>query len=652
MRRLVWVSAPAVLVAVATAALFAALIYGGGAAPNPFDDPGDVVRFGLPVLKNLTNLAFAATLGTLVLACFALDSGKPEWGRALDLAAAAAAVWTVASAGTALFTLLSIGQTFTLDPGFGDVLAQFLTTTEPGQAWLQSTLIAAVVTVLCFAVRNQTVLVLVAALAAYAFVPISALGHRGGTAEHDAASSALFLHVVFAGLWLGGLLAVAVLRPVLDRNRLVEVLRRYSTIALVCFLCVAASGYLSAAIRVDTIENLASPYGVLVLVKAGALLTLGLFGALHRRWTTRRIDGGSMRWFWWLITAELAFMGLAAGVAAALARTQTPVLEIAASDLDTPTPAELLTGAPLPPEPTWERYLTLWNFDLVWMLVCAFALFFYLAGVWRLRRRGDRWPWHRTVLWIAGILVLFYITNGGVNVYEKYLFSAHMIAHMALGMLVPLLLVPAAPITLALRAVHKRTDGSRGVREWLMLVVHSKVFGVFANPVVAAALFAGSLWAFYYTPLFEWATTNHVGHQWMLVHFLATGYLFVFSLIGVDPSPVRTPYPLKLLVLLATMAFHAFFGLALITGSGLLLADWYGAMGWGTDALADQRVAGGIAWSIGEAPTVALAIIVAIQWARDDAKSAKRYDRKADRDDDAELAAYNAMLADRAKRRP
>jgi putative copper resistance protein D len=173
---------------------------------------------------------------------------------------------------------------------------------------------------------------------------------------------------------------------------------------------------------------------------------------------------------------------------------------------------------------------------------------------------------------------------------------------------------------------------------------------VLGNPIVAAVLFAGSLWAFYYTPLFEWATTNHVGHQWMIVHFLLTGYLFVQSLIGVDPSPVRLPYAGRLLILLGTMAFHAFFGLALVTGNGLLLADWYGTMGWGTDALADQRVGGGIAWSIGELPTVTLAIIVALQWARDDARRAKRYDRKADRDDDAELDEYNRMLADRAKR--
>jgi cytochrome c oxidase assembly factor CtaG len=100
------------------------------------------------------------------------------------------------------------------------------------------------------------------------------------------------------------------------------------------------------------------------------------------------------------------------------------------------------------------------------------------------------------------------------------------------------------------------------------------------------------------------------------------------------------------------MAFHAFFGLALMTGSGLLLADWYGAMGrqWGAPPLVDQQNGGGIAWSVGEIPTVILAIVVALQWARSDDREAKRIDRAADRDGDADLEAYNAMLAARAER--
>jgi len=343
-------------------------------------------------------------------------------------------------------------------------------------------------------------------------------------------------------------------------------------------------------------------------------------------------------------------MGVASGVAAALARTATPQPLVAASNASDPTPAEILTGAPLPPPVTIERLFTLWNFDTLWIMICAFAAFFYVAAVVRLHRRGDRWPWYRTVLWLLGIALLFYITNGGVNVYQKYLFSQHMLAHMALGMMVPVLLVPAAPITLALRAIHKRTDASRGAREWLLLIVHSRYFGVLSNPIVAAAIFVGSLWLFYYSGIFGWATVDHVGHEWMVIHFLGAGYLFVSALIGVDPAPYRAPYPMRLIVLLATMAFHAFFGLALLSGTGLLLADWYGAMGWGTSALEDQQTGGGIAWSVGEIPTVILAVAVAIMWSRSDERESKRLDRKADRDGDAELEAYNAMLASRAKR--
>ncbi|MEO8907421.1 MAG: cytochrome c oxidase assembly protein, partial [Microbacteriaceae bacterium] len=204
--------------------------------------------------------------------------------------------------------------------------------------------------------------------------------------------------------------------------------------------------------------------------------------------------------------------------------------------------------------------------------------------------------------------------------------------------------------TLAMRAIHKRTDGSRGPREWILLAVHSKVAGILANPIVAALLFVSSLWAFYYTPLFRWATTDHIGHEWMIIHFIIVGYLFVQSIMGIDPVPYRLPYPFRLVLLLGTMGFHAFFGVGLMTTQSLLLADWYGAMGrtWGALPIIDQQTGGGIAWSIGEIPTMLMALIVAVQWSRSDAKESKRSDRNADRTNDAELNAYNARLAQMA----
>ncbi|HEY0259127.1 MAG TPA: cytochrome c oxidase assembly protein [Lacisediminihabitans sp.] len=653
MPRLVRIAGPAaLLLVVGLVSLLAALRFGGAAdAPLVFD-PGAVVRYGLPVATMLVNLGVAVTIGSLVLVCFALSDREKEFVRALDIAAAAAAFWTIASAATGFLTFMNYyTKPITLDSTFGAVLGQFITGEQIGQAWLIITLVAAAVTVLCFAVRNRTLLLFVTLFSGVGLVPMALQGHSADSAGHDAAVTSLGLHLAFAAVWLGGLLTIVLLRSSLESGRIGPVLSRYSSLAIVCFIVVAASGYVNAALRVGTFGQLLTPYGILVLVKVFALGALGIFGLIQRRFLVARMQksgNGGSRFFWGLVAAELAFMGIASGVAAALAKTQTPV-----GTSSTPTtPAWILTQAPLPPELTFARYFTEWNFDLLWILVVGFLAFFYLAGVWRLRRRGDSWPWYRTVLWLAGLALLFYVTCGGVNLYEKYLFSAHMLGHMILGMMIPLLLVPAAPVTLALRTIAKRTDGSRGPREWIMLATHSRVAGVLTNPVVAAVVFAGSLWAFYYTPLFSWATTDHIGHTWMIVHFLIAGYLFIQSMIGVDPVPRRAPYPLRLLILLATMAFHAFFGLSLMTGTGLLLADWYGAMGrtWGPSAIADQQTGGGIAWSVGEIPTVILAIVVAIMWSRSDAKDAKRLDRKADRDGDADLIAYNRMLAERARR--
>jgi cytochrome c oxidase assembly factor CtaG/putative copper export protein len=595
-------------------------------------------------------------IGALIMALWALSPKQREFDLALDVAAASAAVLTVASAATGVLTFLLVtGAPFELSDRFGAQLGQFATTIELGRAWLTTTLVAAAVTVLCFAVRNHTALVFVAVLAAVALVPMAQQGHAAGTAGHSEAVTALGLHLVFAAAWLGGLLTLVLLKSRLGGDRLAIVLARYSTVALVAFIVVAISGYVSAALRLGTWEQLTSGYGLLVIAKVAALVALGLFGAAQRRVMIGRMlrpgsaqaarpESSATRTFWLLVVIELAFMGLASGVAAALARTATPVAEETSGGLAR-TPAELLTGEPLPPPPDALRYLTEWSPDLLWLLACGFGIFFYVAGVLRLRRRGDAWPVYRTVLWVSGLLLLAWVTSGGVSAYEEYLFSAHMLAHMILTMAVPVLLVPGAPVTLAARAIRPRKDGSRGGREWILLAVHSRFAGIVANPIVAAVLFTGSLWIFYYSPLFRWTMEDHIGHTWMVAHFLITGYLFVQSLIGIDPVPYRLPYPFRLLLLLGTMAFHAFFGLSIMMGTGLLLADWYGAMGWGTDALADQQLGGGIAWSIGEIPTVALAITVAIQWARSDAKETKRRDRHADRTNEAELEAYNAQLA-------
>ena len=643
MNRAARVASPALLVVTALAAVFVALAIGGAAQPAGGYDPGAAVRYGLPVVLLIVNLSVAVTLGTLALAVFALSPADPRWDRALDLTAGAAGVWTVSSGAAGVLAFIDTFLVPITDPRFGSQLLYYLTSIALGQSWLATTLAAALITVLAIAVRSHTGAAVLTAGTVVALIPMSLQGHAAAApGDHETAITAFGLHIVFAALWLGGLIALVLLGARTRGEGLRALVTRYSSIALLCYAVVALTGVVSAAIRLGSWGALLTPYGALIVVKSLALLAAGVFGALYRTVLIRRLDGDrGPRVFFGVVTGELVVLGVASGFAAALSLSAPPDLPV------TPltTPAEILTGRALPPPPTAVTYLTQWRPDLLWILICATLLIGYLAGVVRLHRRGDRWPIHRTILWTLGVVVLFWLTSGALNAYEQVLFSSHMLLHMMLTMLVPLLLVPAAPVTLALRAVRRRSDGTRGVREWLLIGVHSLPARILANPVVAAVLFAGSLIVFYYSPLFSWASTDHVGHEWMTTHFLVTGYLFVQALIGVDPAPAKVAYPFRLLVLLATMAFHAFFGLSLMQGRSLLLPDWYGAMGWGTSALADQQTGGGIAWSVGEIPTLALAVVVAVMWARSDEREGRRMDRAADRNGDRDLTAYNEMLA-------
>ncbi|MBS1905803.1 MAG: bifunctional copper resistance protein CopD/cytochrome c oxidase assembly protein [Actinobacteria bacterium] len=691
------VAGPVILVGAAALAVIAGLAFGGGAAPNLLLDPGPVVRWGLPVVKAVSNLGAAAMLGSLVLALFALRSGARSFEIALDAASIGAAVFTVASAVAGLFTFLqTLGVKLSAGPEFGAQLGRFLLELPLGQAWLITVLAGAVITISAFAFRGWTATLLTALVAVASFIPLATQGHAGDLSGHDAAVNSLLLHTIGAAVWIGGLLLLIVLRG--SRSELVdaaprraaaapraknsprsarepkakstakgaltfaEVVRRYSSLALVAYIVVAVSGVARAIVAVGDWAGLLTPYGGLIIAKAIVLILLGALGARYRTHLIPKLDagrsgtaagsgdaGGSGKAdgsgpFWTLVLLELALMGIASGLAAALSRTAPPTgLEVAASR----TPAEILTGSPLPPELTPIRWITAWNIDLIWAVAAAFGIVLYVLGVRRLRRRGDAWPIHRTVFWILGLLGLVWVTGGAINAYQETLFSVHMLGHMMLSMAIPLLLVAGAPVTLALRAIDKRDDGTRGGREWILWAVHSPFSRVVTNPFVAAAIFVLSLWAFYFTDLVRWAMTDHIGHEWMTVHFLISGYLFVLSLVGVDPVPQRLPYAGRLITLIAVMATHAFFGMAIMMQSGLMVAEWFGAMGrtWGATPLQDQYVGGGVAWSVGEIPTLILAITVAIQWSRSDDKMQKRQDRDADRTGDAALEEYNARLA-------
>jgi cytochrome c oxidase assembly factor CtaG/putative copper export protein len=638
-----WGRKAAVVALVASFAVLGTLLglgIGHAADPLTLADPGPVVRGGLPIAKALFNISLGTALGASIFAAFAVPDRSKELAGSLNLIAFAAGSWALSGVANLFLTYSNVtGTAVAFTDAFGQGLWLFMTQIELGQFLSLNLLAAAAMTIAALMVRSLSWMVALVAIGFAGLVPIALTGHAAGTANHAMAVNSMGLHLVGVSMWVGGLIAVLTQRksPIAA-----DLTARYSTLALVSFGLVAVSGIASAWIRLGDAANLFTDYGLLLTLKTIGLVLLGGLGAAYRiRRKGKSID---LR----LVLVELAIMAATAGLAAALARTAPPGEEAVLN----PTPAQILTGEPLPPELTAERWLTAYRIDLLWLVIALFAAGAYLYGVRRLRQRGDKWPLGRTISWLLGLAGLVWVTSGPINAYQEYLFSAHMIGHMILAMLIPVMLVPGAPITLISRAAAKRHDESRGLREWALWAVHTKYAQFIAHPLIAAVLFASSLVTFYYTPLFAWSTSDHLGHEWMVVHFLITGYLFAQALVGIDPGPHRMPFAVRLLLLIGTMAFHAFFGLSLMSGHGLLLADWYGAMGrtWGETPLADQQTGGAIAWGIGETPTAILTIMVSVQWYRSDAKDAKRLDRQSDRTGGADIDAYNQMLANLAKR--
>ncbi|MFP1629426.1 cytochrome c oxidase assembly protein [Streptomyces sp. 5K101] len=284
--------------------------------------------------------------------------------------------------------------------------------------------------------------------------------------------------------------------------------------------------------------------------------------------------------------------------------------------------------------------------DPFFLVGCLLALGLYGWGVARLRARGDAWPVSRTVWFTVGVLSVALVMCTKLNDYGMVMFSVHMVQHMVISMLSPILILLGAPITLALRALPVAGRGRKGPRELLLMLLHSRYMRVVTHPAFTIPLFIASLYGLYFTPLFDFLMGSKTGHIAMMLHFLAVGLVFFWPIMGVDPGPHRPGYVMRMLELFAGMPFHAFFGIALMMATAPMVGAYENPpASLGIDALSDQNAAGGIAWAFSEIPSVLVLIALVFQWYRSDQRQAKRRDRAADRDGDKELEAYNAYLA-------
>jgi cytochrome c oxidase assembly factor CtaG len=253
----------------------------------------------------------------------------------------------------------------------------------------------------------------------------------------------------------------------------------------------------------------------------------------------------------------------------------------------------------------------------------------YLAGVVKLRRRGDGWPLARTVLFLGpGLGGIAAVTMSGIEQYDTALLSVHMIQHMVLSMIAPIFLALGAPVTLALRTLPARG------RRALLAVVHSRAARILAFPLVAFGFFVVTPFVLYFTSLYELTMRHEWVHELTHAHFIAVGCLFFWPLVGLDPLPGRWPYPARALLMFLSTPFHTVLGLTIMQSKTLLGGDWYPSLhlSW-ADPAADQVVAGGVLWAGGEFVSVTMLAVLVVQWMRQSDREAVRVDRRLDREE-------------------
>ena len=602
--------------------------------------------------KYLNLLGGFATIGTLLAMAFLLldDGGKVSTSseKLRNFLKASAAAWFIGVSGLIIFTLAQILNTPLSGALDVTTIRSFVTQITLGQYLAFEALIALFVFACSFQAKKIVSLIVLLLVSVAGLIAPVFQSHAASSGSHSLVIGSLVIHVIGLSMWVGGILAIAMLSA---SDRAIAV-PRFSQLALWSAIAVVISGAINAWARLNFTSAWDSTYAYLVIAKTVATIALVGIGYLHRK----NLEGKeSINWigFARLLSVEATIMIVTVAMGSWLSNTGSPDRP-GAQKYD---PALAIVGFATPPKPTWSSIFLSYepNALIIGLLVIMVAL--YVKGVMVLTKRGDKWPVGRTISFAVGIAVIDFATSGGLGLYAHFSFSYHMIAHMLLAMIAPIGLVLGAPMTLALRTLPQgRTSSERGVRGSLLAALHSKVGAFYTNPIVALLIFDGSLFALYFTDLFASMMQSHIGHLFMTLHFLAAGFLFFFVVIGIDPNPRKIPHLVKIVILFAAMSIHAFFSVALMSTTTLIDKGYFASLQtpWLTDLLADQKLGGSVGWAMGEIPILIALVATFINWLRDDTREAKRIDRNIVRQaamgQPDDLANYNQYLQKLAQR--
>lgn len=570
-------------------------------------DPGILTTAGLPAVRVSAELLCAVAVGTAMFAAFFTP---PTQDGTLDVAGYRAQLlssWAnlAWAASAALLVLLTLS----------DTSGKPLSTTLPPEQWL----IAVEQIEVASSWRWAALLALIAGLGqrltvswrwsvvwltitVLSLLPVAATGHAAGAVAHDIATNSLILHLIAAAVWVGGLIAV-LLHTWRGGGMVALALRRFSVVATVAIAVMALSGVVNLFTRLQLSDLFTSTYGLLVVAKLLALCLLGLFGIAVRKRVIAGLDTRDpdaplrRRELLRLTSFEAAIMAATMAIAVSLGRTPPPAPRYF------PSIHESLIGFQLPGPITMSTIVGQWRFDLLSGTVAIVALVLYLWGLRTLHRKGIGWPVRRTLSWVAGCALLFLTTSSGFGMYTRAEFSSHMASHVLLAIVVPIFLVMGGPMTLALRALPAadRTDPP-GPREWLLEFIDNPISRFLTRPAVAAGQFVAAFYLIYLGRLYEELVSEHLGHMFMNVLFLSSGYLFFWVILGIDKTPQRTTSTAKIMALAGSLPFHVLFGILLFNSATILAETWHSELDlpWVPDLLREQQVGGGLAWAAGQ----------------------------------------------------
>lgn len=624
----------------AIASFSTVLIYGGAAwAPLPegIPDSGQATSWALQLAVLAHVILGLRVFGLLVTWTFIAPTSSEtisHAGRSAVLhASSIAALWSFSAVVAGLTTMANV-----LGVPFKDVfrqgfIATYLMSLPPSRSHLIAALIALAIAIAGIFLVSLNSISLLAALAGAGITAPLLNSHAASLGSHSLAVTSSVAHGLAMSAWVGCLWAVSSFVKAKD----LKVVARFSALAATSVAVLAISGLAAAFARLDSFSDLwLSRYGQIVVFK---IIFFAILMILAIQIRARLTSTGSLKKF---LSLEVSIMAITIGVGVAL--HSTPMSRVSAP---LNSAGEEILGFAYPPPPTLSAIIFGWNPEWFMLTICLVAAALYTLGLIRIRQNQIKWSALRTISFIVGIGLVIWTTNAGISMYSKVSFEYHMIQHMTLSMIAPIFIVLSTPITLALRALPaQKTTDHRNIREWILALLHSGYSKLITHPLMVLGIFTFGLYGLYFTPLFATLMASHTGHIFMELHFLISGLLFSYVVIGADPSPRKVPYWARLMIVLVGLSLHAFFAIAIMQSSEPIGVDWYIQVQppWIPDLLADTNAGGSIAWALGEIPTFLLLVIVAVMWSRSDTRLAKQIDRAADRDGDADLKAYNAQL--------